>query len=199
VRRKKSTYIYGVVILSIPALVYSACNNPDKTNTMPQATNPGIEQKVSLIRLLVGNGNNLFRSVNLGEDLKAVQNSEKKIADENDTDDISYTFPIDTIQPDSVNEPIDSVNYFKITYYFDREKLNEADEEIYLESDSSAALLLDRFTNYLTAKYGDYAAQNDSRVWSITHKGKKKWITLSDKSEEYDNGKLLLVFYSEDI
>jgi hypothetical protein len=195
----KKLRISIITFVGLMALVYSACNNPDKMSGTNTISNPAIEQKVSLIKLLVGNGNNLFRSVDLGEDLKTVLNSEKKIPDENDTDDISYTFPIDTLMPDSVNETIDSVNYFKITYYFDKEKLNEVDEEVYLESDSIAAVVLERFTNYMTAKYGDYASQNDSRVWGISHKGKKKWVTLSDKSEEYDNGKLLLVFYSEDI
>ncbi len=198
VRGKKLTRIFGLLIIGLSALIYDACNNPNKENTIA-TNNPTVEHKVSLIKLLVGDGNNFIRSVNLGEDFKAVLNSEKKIADGNDTDDISYTFPIDTLQPDSVNEPIDSVNYYKITYYFDKEKLNEVDEEVYLESDSIAAVVLERFSNYMTTKYGDYVSQNDSRVWSFTHKGKKKWITLSDKSEEYDNGKLLLVFYSEDI
>jgi len=127
-----------------------------------------------------------------------VLNSEKKIPDENDTDDITYTLPIDTLRPDSVNEPFDSVNYFTITYYFDKEKLNEVDEDIYLESDSVAANLMGRLSDYLTSKYGDYASKVDSRVWSTMRNGKKEWITLSDQSEEYDNGKLLLVFYSED-
>ena len=157
-----------------------------------------MEQKINLIQLLIGNGNYLFRSVNLGTDFKTVLTSEKKIPDENDTDDITYTLPLDTIQPDSVNEPIDSVSYFTITYYFQKEKLNEVDEDIYLENDSVSAKLLERLTDYLSSKYGDYASQNDSRVWSTMLKGKKEWISLSDQSEEYDNGKLLLVFYSED-
>jgi len=195
---KNSSRIYLVLgIFSI--LIYTACNNSINNNSNnSNSKNPAVEQKVSLIKLLLGNGNNLFRSIDLGVDFKTVLNAEKKIPDENDTDDISYTMPIDTIQPDSVNEPFDSINYYKITYYFDKEKLNEIDEDIYLESDSSASLLLDRLTEYFSSKYGDYASQNDSRVWSVSHKSKKEWISLSDQSEEYDNGKLLLVLYSEE-
>ena len=180
-------------------LTYSSCNNQsNNANTSAGNASKGT-QKAGLLKLLLGNGNNLFRTVNLGADYKMVLGSEKKIPDENDTDDISYTLPIDTLQPDSINEPIDSINYFKITYYFDKEKLNEIDEDIYLESDSNAAILLDRLTDYFSSKYGDYAPQNDSRVWNLSHKGKKEWVSLSDESEEYDNGKLQLVFYSEDI
>ncbi len=195
---KKSRGIY-VICGIVSILMYSACNNPNTAST--NTTNAPVsktEQKTTLIKLLIGSGTNLFRSVDLGVDFKTVLSAEKKIPDENDTDDISYTMPIDTIQPDSINEPFDSVNYYKITYYFDREKLNEIDEDIYLESDSAAANLLERFTDYFTSKYGDYASQNDSRVWRVNHRGKKEWISLSDQSEEYDNGKLLLVLYSEE-
>jgi len=197
VSNKKSlaiSILSGILLL----LTYSACNNSGNQNSNSTNGNSKVEQRVSLIQLLIGNGNTLFRSVTLGSDLKTVLNSEKKIPDENDTDDITYSLPMDTIQPDSVNEPIDSVNYFTITYYFDKEKLNEVDEDIYLENDSVSAKLLGRLTDYFSSKYGDYASQNDSRVWSTKRNGKKEWISLSDQSEEYDNGKLLLVFYSED-
>jgi len=195
---KKSRGIY-ILLGIVTVLIYSACNNSNTPST--NTSNPPVsktEQKTTLIKLLIGGGSNLFRSVDLGADFKTVLSAEKKIPDENDTDDISYTMPIDTIQPDSVNEPFDSVKYYKITYYFDREKLNEIDEDIYLETDSSAAKLLDRLTDYFSAKYGDYASQNDSRVWRVNHRGKKEWVSLSDQSEEYDNGKLLLVLYSEE-
>jgi len=181
-------------------MIYSACNNPASTNENVNSTGGNIKtaHKPNLIELLVGNGNNLFRSVDLGTDFKTVLGSEKKIPDENDTDDITYTLPIDTLRPDSVNEPFDSVNYFTITYYFHKDKLNEVDEVIYLETDSIAANLTGRLTSYLSSKYGDYASKVDSRVWNTKRNGKTEWITLSDQSEEYDGGKLSLVFYSED-
>jgi len=186
-------YIFVEFILS---LVYIGCNNSPKPN---YAVVPGKnEPKIDIVNLLIGNGNNFFRSVELGADIKAVLSSEKRIPDENDTGDISYTMPIDTMHPDSANEPIDSVNYFTVTYYFDKGKLNEIDEDVYLGSDSAAANTMSRLTDYLSSKYGDYVSQNDSRVWNTTRSGKKQWITLSDQSEEYDTGKLLLVFYSEE-
>lgn len=196
----KNKKVFSIYILagSLLLLIYSACNNSTNVNNNSNPGNPKTEQKTNLIQLLIGNGNYLFRSVDLGADFKTVLGSEKKIPDENDTDDISYTLPMDTIQPDSVNEPVDSVNYFTITYYFDKSKLNEVDEDIYLDSASTAASLIERLTGYLSSKYGDYVSQNDSRVWSRMRNGKKEWITLSDQSEEYNNGKLLLVFYSED-
>jgi hypothetical protein len=190
----KWIYIHVIIISST---LYCSCNNSTPANNV---TNPALKSKraISAVNLLIGNGTNLFRAVDLGVDYKTVLNSEKRIPDENDTSDISYTMPLDTLQPDSVNEVIDSVNYFTITYFFDREKLNEIDENVFLSNDSSAANLLGRLTDYLSSKYGDYASQNDSRVWNTTHNGKKEWITLSDQSEEYDTGKLLLVLYSEE-
>jgi hypothetical protein len=196
VNSKKPIGIY--FLLASLILAYSACNNSTNENNNSTTGNKKVVEKPNLIQLLIGNGNNLFRSVDLGIDFKTVLSSEKKIPDENDTDDITYTFPIDTLRPDSVNEPFDSVNYYTITYYFDKDKLNEVDEVIYLETDSIAANLNGRLTNYLTSKYGEYASQNDSRVWSTIRKGKKEWVTLSDQSEEYDGGKLSLVVYSED-
>ncbi len=194
-RKIVSGLLAGVLLV----FIYSSCNNSTNNSNSVSDNNLKGAQKKGLIKLLLGNGQNLFRSVNLGLGYKVVLGLERKIPDENDTDDVSYTFPIDTLQPDSINEPIDSVNYFKITYYFDREKLNEIDEDIYLETDSNAAIVLDRLTEYLSSKYGDYVSQNDSRIWNLSHKGKKEWVSLSDQSEEYDNGKLQLVFYSEDI
>lgn len=194
---KKSIGIY-ILLGSLILLVYAGCNNSGTENNNSAAANVKVKQKPNLVELLIGNGNYLFRSVDLGTDFKTVLASEKKIPDENDTDDITYTLPIDTLRPDSVNESFDSVNYFTITYYFQKGKLNEVDEDVYLENDSIASTILARFTAYLTSKYGEYASQNDSRVWNTARKGKKEWITLSDQSEEYDGGKLLLVFYSED-
>lgn len=195
----KYSNIIGIYIsaLSLLFLIYTSCNNSTSKANTAIAIGPKAERKESLIELLIGNSDKVFRSVNLGADSKTVLNSEKKIPDENDTDDISYTLPMDTLQPDSVNEPIDSVSYFKITYYFDKGKLNEVEEDIYMESDSLAANLLERFTDYFGLKYGNYASRNDSRVWEITHGGKKDWVSLGDQSEEYNSGKLLLVFYSE--
>jgi hypothetical protein len=182
----KWIYIHVIIILSV---AYCGCHNPTPAgNTAgPSAKNA---HSISTVNLLLGNGTNLFRTLDLGADYKTVLNAEKRIPDENDTSDISYTMPLDTLQPDSVNESIDSVNYFTLTYFFDREKLNEIDESVFLPNDSIAANLLGRLTDYLSSKYGDYASQNDSRVWNTKHNGKKEWITLSDQSEEYDTGKL---------
>jgi hypothetical protein len=201
IRPNRNFVCLNVIYILAITFIYScncSCNNYSNKTGSSNTNIPKGEQRISLIKLLIGNGSNLFRLVDLGADSKTVLNSEKKIPDENDTDDISYTIPIDTIQPDSVNESFDSVNYFKITYYFDREKLNEIDEDIYLENDSIASVILGRLTDNISSKYGDYATQNDSRVWKITQKGKKEWISLSDQSEEYDIGKLLLVYYSEE-
>lgn len=197
VKNKKFPGFY-VLAGSMLVLFYSACNNSTNTTNSPSVNTPKTEQKVNLVQYLLADKNHLFRSVDLGTDPQSVLSTETKLPDEKDSADIIYTLPLDTIHPDSVNEAIDSVNYFTVTYYFDKGNLNEIDEDIYLESDSSAAKLLERLTEHLTSKYGDYASQNDSRVWNTTHNGKKEWITLSDQSEEYDNGKLLLVLYSEE-
>lgn len=190
----KWIYSHSAIILSV---LYYGCNSQPQQNNNTVATSKK-EEKVGLIQLLIGNGTNFFRGVNLGADSKTVLNSEKKAPDENDTGDIIYTLPIDTLQPDSVNETIDSVNYYTINYYFDKGKLNEIDEDVFLQNDSVAANLMERLTGYLNAKYGNYATQNDSRVWSTTYHGIKQWVTLCDQSEEYDSGKLLLVFYCEE-
>lgn len=190
----KWIYIHAIILLSV---LYCGCHNSTPANN---TSGPSVKSvhSISAVNLLIGNGTNLFRTIDLGADYKTVLNSEKRIPDENDTSDISYTMPMDTLHPDSVNEPIDSVNYFTITYFFHKEQLNEVDEEVFLPNDSLAANLLERLTDYLSSKYGDYASQNDSRVWNTKHNGKKEWITLSDQSEEYDTGKLLLVLYSEE-
>lgn len=190
-----------ITLVACSLFLYSCHSNTQQQNTAtnsvvkPAAIRP---HSVSIIELLVGNGKNAFRNVSFGDNPKTVQNSEKKAADEIDTNYVSYTLPLDTLNADSVNEEIDSLNYFSIAYNFDQQKLNEIDEDIFLATDSVAAGVAQRFTDYFTNKYGEAATGSDEQVWSFTSKGKKVKVTLSDQSAEYDYGKLSLVFYCED-
>lgn len=180
-----------VLIIACSVLLY-ACNHGSKQN------NANAPSAVSPIQLMLGKGDKVFRNVSFGTDPKTVQSTEKKAPDEVDSNYISYSFPLDTLHADSVNEEIDSANYFAVAYNFDQQKLNEIDEDIFLATDSAAAKLAQRFTNYFTDKYGDAAVASDTKVWSFTKKGQKIKVTLSDQSEEYDYGKLSLVFYCEE-
>jgi len=173
-------------------VLFYGCKGHQQDNTK------ALPKKVNLIQLLIGSGPNVFRNVTFGADPKTVEGSEKKTPDETDTNYISYSMPLDTLHADSVNEDIDSLNYFTIAYNFDQQKLNEIDEDVFLTNDSVAAVLSNRLSDYFTDKYGQSASGSDSKVWSIKSKGKKFKVTLSDQSEEYDYGKLSLVFYSED-
>jgi hypothetical protein len=185
--------LYFIVLPFITiGLSLQSCHN----TTQPAVTNT--TKPVSLIELLIGNGSHPFRNLSLGDDPKTVIKSEKKSPDETDTNYIAYTMPMDTLHPDSVNEDIDSLNYYTLAYNFDQQKLNEVDEDIFLASDSVASIMLGRLTEYFTTKYGDGVQGSDSMVWGFTQKGKKMKISLSDQSEEYDYGKISLVFYSED-
>jgi hypothetical protein len=148
---------------------------------------------------LVGDGSNQFRKIALGLDTKSVLKNEKKKPDENDTNYIFYSLPMDTLYPDSVNETVDTLNYFTVAYNFDQQKLNEIDEDVYLSSDSAAAVLLGRLSDYFTARYGEGVKENDHTIWKIKKTNNKSTkVSLSDESEEYDYGKLSLVYYLED-
>lgn len=190
-----------ISLLACSAFLCSCHHGQQQQNTGTDTTAKNAVAKprsVSLTELLLGNGQTTFRNVTFGDAPKTVQNSEKKAADEVDTNYISYTLPLDTLNADSVNEDIDSLNYFTIAYNFDQQKLNEIDEDVFLASDSIAAGVSQRLADYFTHKYGDAATGSDEQVWSYTSKGKKIKITLSDQSAEYDYGKLSLVFYCED-
>jgi len=188
----RSLLTLNVLSVIILGFILQSCHN----NNPPPVTKT--TKPVSLIELLIGNGDHPFRNTSLGEDPKTVIKSEKKSPDETDTNYVSYTMPMDTLHPDSVNADIDSLNYYTIAYNFDQQKLNEVDEDIFLATDSAASILLNRLTEYFSNKYGDGAQGSDSMVWSFTRKGKKMTVSLSDQSEEYDYGKISLVFYSED-
>jgi hypothetical protein len=153
---------------------------------------------ISLVQLLIGNGSNPFRNTSLGSDLNLVLHSEKKEPDEKDSAYLFYSMPMDTLNPDSVNAAVDTISYYTIAYNFTQQKLTEIDEYIYLASDSIAATLQHRLSDYFTSKYGDSHDASDSKVWSFKRNGKKTNISLSDESEEYDYGKLSLVYYTED-
>jgi hypothetical protein len=174
-------------------LCFYACKHSSDQNNPPKPA-----QKISLIELLIGKKDGVFRNVTFGVDPKTVKASEKRAPDETDTNYILYTLPIDTLNIDSVNEEIDSVSYFTIAYNFDQQKLNEIDEDVFVASDSIAAGLAQRLSDYFTNKYGESATGSDTKVWSFTSKGKKMKVTLSDQSAEYDYGKLSMVFYCED-
>jgi len=155
--------------------------------------------QITLVQLLLGDGTNQFRKVSLGMEPKAVLAAEKKKADENDTNYIFYSLPMDTLYPDSVNEQADTLNYFTIAYNFDQQKLNEIDEDVFLSTDSSAAALTSRLSDYFTTKYGDGMKESDHIIWKLKKvNGKTAKLSLSDESEEYDYGKLSLVYYLED-
>jgi hypothetical protein len=183
--------LFTILIFVIAVLFYACKSNKDKS-AEKNAT------QVSLTQLLIGDGSHVFRNASFGQDPKTVAASEKKTPDETDTNYLSYTLPVDTLHADSVNEDIDSLNYFTIAYNFDQQKLNEIDEDVFLTNDSIAAKVATRLSDYFTSKYGESASGSDSKVWSFKNNGKKMKVTLSDQSDEYDYGKLSLVFYCED-
>jgi len=141
----------------------------------------------------------MFRKVALGMDTKAILAAEKKKPDENDTNYIFYSLPMDTLYPDSVNETVDTLNYYTVAYNFDQQNLNEIDEDIFMATDSMAASLHGRLSDYFTNKYGDGIKESDHIIWKLKKIGSKTAkLSLSDESEEYDYGKLSLVYYLED-
>jgi hypothetical protein len=179
------------IVIAILCITFVSCHNNKNAKTTPY--------QISLVQLLVGDGANQFRKISLGMDTKSVLAIEKKKPDENDTNYIFYSLPMDTLYPDSVNETVDTLNYFTVAYNFDQQKLNEIDEDVYLSSDSSAAVLLGRLSDYFTTKYGDGIKESDHTIWKIKKiNGKFSKVSLSDESEEYDYGKLSLVYYLED-
>jgi hypothetical protein len=173
----------------ICSVIVISCNG--KKNT---PTNKGI----SLVELLIGNGSSPFRNTTLGSDINTVLKSEKKSPDEKDSNYLYYSLPMDTLYPDSVDAAVDTMNYYTIAYNFTQLKLNEVDEYVYLATDSMAAGLGRRLSDYFTNKYGESKDASDSKVWSFRKNGIKTNISLSDESEEYDYGKLSLVYYTED-
>ena len=74
---KKPTGIYFLLEI-LSAILYTACNSSNNNINSNSINNPAAEQKISLVKLLLGNGNNLFRSVELGTDFKTVLGAEKK-------------------------------------------------------------------------------------------------------------------------
>lgn len=190
---RHTKYLFTLVLSAsaVSCLFIASCHTPKSNKVTPT--------QVSLIQLLIGNGKNQFRHVSLGMDSKTVLAAEKKTPDETDTNYIFYTLPIDTLYPDSVNETVDTLNYYTVAYNFDQQKLNEIDEDIYLSTDSAAAVLMRRLTDYFSSKYGQGIADGDNTVWSMNKiNGRASKISLGDESEEYDYGKLSLVYYIED-
>jgi hypothetical protein len=185
---------YLTILVIIGSMGLYSCKHSAQQN------NPPAQAPVTLMQLLFGKGggDHPFRNAMFGQDTKTVKASEKRVPDETDTNYLAYTLPVDTLHPDSVNGDIDSVTYFTIAYNFDKQKLNEIDEDIFLADDSIAANLAQRISDYFTEKYGEAATGSDSKVWSFKSNGKKIKVTLSDESAEYDYGKLSLVFYCED-
>ncbi|MGP8215138.1 MAG: hypothetical protein ACLQQ4_06210, partial [Bacteroidia bacterium] len=163
-----------------------------------QKTGKVTPTQISLVQLLTGDGSAQFRHVSLGMDAKTVTGSEKKTPDEKDTNYVFYSLPMDTLYPDSINETADTMNYFTVAYNFDQQKLTEIDEDIFLANDSAAAALKLKLSDYFTSKYGDGITESDNIIWKLKKiDGKTAKVSLSDESEEYNCGKLSLVYYLE--
>jgi|SRR6185312_3157194 len=155
--------------------------------------------QVTLVQLLVGDGSNQFRHTSLGLDWKTVMSSEKKAPEEKDTNYLFYSLAMDTLHPDSIREQVDTLNYFTVAYNFDQQKLNEIDEDVFVATDSVAGKVFHRLSDYFTSKYGQPDSHNDATIWTIKRMNSKTArISLSDESEEYDYGKLSVVYYLED-
>jgi hypothetical protein len=187
----KPIYKLSFVALTIFCIVLVSCRSKNNGKVTPY--------QIPLTQLLVGDGHQMFRKVTLGADSKTVLASEKKKPDENDTNYIFYSLPMDTLYPDSVNETVDTLNFYTVAYNFDQQKLNEIDEDVYVSTDSIAASLQGRLSDYFTTKYGEGTKESDHIIWKLKKIGSKTAkLSLSDESEEYDYGKLSLVYYLED-
>lgn len=190
--RKRSTFLLTPFIaITAFCIAFSSCTNNSNKKLTPT--------QISLVELLVGNGTQQFRHTAIGADFQSVLASEKRSPEEKDTSYIYYSIPMDTLYPDSIREAADTINYFTIAYNFDTQKLSEIDEDIYLATDSAAAALKLKLNDYFTTKYGDGATDGDNTIWKAKKvNGKTVKVSLSDESEEYDYGKLSLVYYTED-
>ena len=183
--------IQNALIAIVLCVVLDSCRNNGNYKFTPN--------QVTLVQLLLGDGTSQFRKVNMGMDSKTILGIERKKPDENDTNYLFYSFPMDTLFPDSVTDMSDTLNYFTVAYNFDQQKLNEIDEDVFLANDSMAAVLNKRLSDYFTSKYGDGITESDHTIWKLKKlDGKTAKVSLSDESEEYDFGKLSLVYYSED-
>lgn len=189
--RKKNNIPLSLLFITIICIAFFSCKNNSGKKITPT--------QIPLVQLLVGDGTNQFRHVSIGADINSVIASERKKPDEKDTNYIYYSLPMDTLYPDSVNETADTINYFTVAYNFDIQKLSEIDEDIYLATDSAAAALKLRLADYYSNKYGDGLTDGDNTIWNLKKiNGKMVKVSLSDESEEYDYGKLSLVYYIED-
>jgi hypothetical protein len=190
-RKIKLLHIGLLLVITTFTITVISCKRQKNEKVTPT--------QISLVQLLVGDGTNQFRHIALGMDTKSVIGTEKKAPDEKDSNYIFYSLPMDTLYPDSVNESVDTLNYFTVAYSFDQQKLSEIDEDVYVATDSSAAAVKSRLVDYFTTKYGDGTLDKDNIIWKIKKiNGKMAKVSLSDESEEYDYGKLSLVYYLED-
>jgi hypothetical protein len=190
-REIKHPHILLLFTITTFSIAFISCRDHSKDKVTPT--------QISLVQLLVGDGTSQFRHVALGMDLKTVLGAEKKIPDEKDSNYLYYTLPMDTLYPDSVYEHADTLNNFQIAYNFDQQKLTDIDEDVFVATDSAAAALKLKLADYFTTKYGDGTVNGGSTIWKIKKMaGKTAKVSLSDESEEYDFGKLSLVYYLED-
>ena len=187
----KSVHIVLLSVITIFSIAFISCRNHSNDKVTPT--------QISLVQLLVGDGTNQFRHISLGMDIKTILSLEKKVPDEKDSNYLYYTLPMDTLYPDSVNERVDTLNNFQVAYNFDQQKLTDIDEDIFVATDSAAAALRLKLADYFTTKYGEGTINGGSTIWKIKKmNGKTAKVSLSDESEEYDYGKLSLVYYLED-
>lgn len=180
--------MYTLCLLILFSLFFYSCYNNG-------ISSQGKTNKTSELELLLGNGKYLFRNIHLASSPAEVMKSEPFVPEEKDSEYISYSLPLDT---GKLNYN-DTLNYFTIDYNFDKNKLYEIDEDIYIRSDSGASSLYSNIKEYFTSKYGDGVNNMDGLLWTVNENDLKVKISLTDESEEYDYGKISLVLYDESL
>jgi len=130
----------------------------------------------------------LFRGTSLGISRKEIKGIEVSGLKEEDTNEgidfLFYEFVVDS-----------SISY-NVAYYFENNRLNNIEADIYLLNEPEAAELFNSFKRYFEKKYGKAETDGDFFLWIAKSKSGKARIALADESPSYKRGKLTLVIHN---
>ena len=135
--------------------------------------------------ILTGEGN--FRGISIGENIEKVKGKEKAKLVTEEKDYLYY------------NLPLDSSNFFDLSYYFDYSGLYEIMFDATFDKKTKADELFKSFYDYYTAQYGTPQIQEKFHIWKTSSSiSKHIEIALVNKSEIPENGYISLIISNYD-
>lgn len=171
---------YNFLILVICSSLIAACSSePEKKKDI-------VEQFPGLLASIVQNDEGIFHGISLGMSLDEVKKNVPATDSMSKLEENKYLF-------EGKLAPSKEYSY---ECTFDAKGLNDLTLDIYLKDQPDADSLYMDFSNYFSKRYGMPEVEEGITIWA-TSEGKRPARIILEKEEDYNYGKLTIIFFDK--